>query len=66
MAPPPESIKRRYNPKAGKIEHTFFYDGSAAAEADGYQVLFTAKQKLMDGAIATPPDRPLNVTVPRE
>jgi Mg-chelatase subunit ChlD len=64
MSPSPESIKRRYNYKTGVIVHTFYYDDSAAAEADRYQLLFTSKQKLLDGAIAAP--RPLKVTVPRE
>jgi hypothetical protein len=64
MSPSPESIKRRYNYKTGVIVHTFYYDDSAAAEADRYQLLFTSKQKLLDGAIAAP--RSLKVTVPRE
>ncbi|MCC6127138.1 MAG: VWA domain-containing protein [Pirellulales bacterium] len=64
MEPPPKSIKRRYNDKTGTIAHTFFYDDSAAAEADRYRILFTAKEKLKDGAFASPPDRPLKVKVP--
>jgi hypothetical protein len=61
---PPKSIKRHYNDKTGMVVHTFFFDDAAAAEADRYQILFTQAQKLKDGAVATPNDRPLKVKVP--
>ncbi len=64
MDHPPKSIKRHYNDKTGMVVHTFYYDSSAAPEADQYQILFTAAKKLKEGAVATPPDHPLRVKVP--
>jgi len=64
MDHPPKSVKRHYNDKTGMVVHTFFYDDSAASEADQYRILFTIKRKLTDGAVATPSDRPLKVKVP--
>jgi hypothetical protein len=62
MQPVPEKAIHRYNGSAGVIRHTFFYENATPAEVEGYRVLLTARQKLVDEAIALP--RPLKVTVP--
>jgi Mg-chelatase subunit ChlD len=62
MQPAPEKAVHRYNVSAGVIRHTFYYENATPAEVEGYRVLLTARQKLVDEAIALP--RPLKVTVP--
>jgi len=64
MAPAPESIKRRYNYKTGTIGQYVLLRGHHRRGSRSIPVLFTANNKLAEGAIAAP--RPLKVTVPRE